>query len=416
MSECHQVFISYSHETPEHKQAVLGLAGRLRQEGVDAWLDQYEPAPPEGWPRWMEQQIEGAKFVLLVCTEIYHDRVKMRAEQGKGLGALWEGNLIYQLLYEAGTINNKFIPLLPPGGKAENIPGPLRGSQRYAPFSETGYTDLYRHLTGQAAVSIPRLGPQKKLPPHMMPAASLPQQSINTIVCTTSQRAVVMMPDEKALAFLPVVSSQWNNTEAHFLFEPDADDHEAARLLSSFRGQRQNIYVAYKNNAGIAYAEQVEQVTGGGRERWKVDFQLTKIDFSQVMEFNSPSLTADQAAVLRAKRVLLNEGQSEQLNGNPEKMMTELQIAGQGTILSVKGSAFPAFLRPPENRDNDHLEAAWIYAVLQLKLSAAIEHVSRLELTLQGDKIGVNFSGRRYKKYSNQSAFQIEFSGICPLG
>ena len=27
MSECHQVFISYSHETPEHKQAVLGLAG-----------------------------------------------------------------------------------------------------------------------------------------------------------------------------------------------------------------------------------------------------------------------------------------------------------------------------------------------------------------------------------------------------
>ena len=76
----------------------------------------------------------------------------------------------------------------------------------------------------------------------------------------------------------------------------------------------------------------------------------------------------------------------------------------------------PTFLRPPENRDNDHLEAAWIYAVLQLKLSAAIEHVSRLELTLQGDKIGVNFSGRRYKKYSNQSAFQIEFSGICPLG
>ena len=70
MSECHQVFISYSHETPEHKQAVLGLAGRLRQEGVDAWLDQYESAPPEGWPRWMEQQIEGAKFVLLVCTDI----------------------------------------------------------------------------------------------------------------------------------------------------------------------------------------------------------------------------------------------------------------------------------------------------------------------------------------------------------
>ncbi len=68
----------------------------------------------------MDQQIEGAKFVLLVCTEIYHDRVKMRAEQGKGLGALWEGNLIYQLLYEAGTINKKFIPLLPPGNRSDD--------------------------------------------------------------------------------------------------------------------------------------------------------------------------------------------------------------------------------------------------------------------------------------------------------
>jgi len=148
MGECHQVFISYSHDTPQHKQAVLDLANHLRDEGVDAWLDQYETAPPEGWPRWMEEQIEGATFVLLVCTEIYHDRVKMRAKEGTGLGALWEGNLIYQFLYESGTINRKFIPLLPQDGKDTHIPSPLRVSQHYSPFTEPGYTELYRRPDG----------------------------------------------------------------------------------------------------------------------------------------------------------------------------------------------------------------------------------------------------------------------------
>jgi hypothetical protein len=75
VSEAHQAFVSYSHDSQLHQQAVLGLTDRLRNHGVDAWLDQYEIAPPEGWPRWMIQQIEQARFVLLVCTENYYKRV-----------------------------------------------------------------------------------------------------------------------------------------------------------------------------------------------------------------------------------------------------------------------------------------------------------------------------------------------------
>ena len=39
---------SYSHDSAEHKQRVLALADRLRANGVDARLDQYMMAPPEG--------------------------------------------------------------------------------------------------------------------------------------------------------------------------------------------------------------------------------------------------------------------------------------------------------------------------------------------------------------------------------
>jgi hypothetical protein len=70
-----RVFISYSHDSPQHDRQVLGLVDRLRVEGIDCMIDQYEPAPSSGWPRWMERQIREADFVLMVCTETYYRRV-----------------------------------------------------------------------------------------------------------------------------------------------------------------------------------------------------------------------------------------------------------------------------------------------------------------------------------------------------
>ena len=66
MAASEEVFISYSQESVEHSERVLALSDRLRGEGVDCVLDQYEVAPPEGWPRWMDKKIRDAKYVLLV--------------------------------------------------------------------------------------------------------------------------------------------------------------------------------------------------------------------------------------------------------------------------------------------------------------------------------------------------------------
>jgi hypothetical protein len=35
------VFLSYSHDSDEHVERALGLSQRLRQDGVDSWIDQY---------------------------------------------------------------------------------------------------------------------------------------------------------------------------------------------------------------------------------------------------------------------------------------------------------------------------------------------------------------------------------------
>ena len=45
------VFISYSHDSPEHVDRVLAFANQLRRDGIDCTLDQYKESPPEGWPK-----------------------------------------------------------------------------------------------------------------------------------------------------------------------------------------------------------------------------------------------------------------------------------------------------------------------------------------------------------------------------
>src|SRR5580693_2011705 len=86
-----RVFISYSHDSFEHARRVMGLAERLRKDGVDAQLDQYVAGTPaRGWPRWMEEQLDSSEFVLVICTETYRQRFLGREERtGKAVSSRW---------------------------------------------------------------------------------------------------------------------------------------------------------------------------------------------------------------------------------------------------------------------------------------------------------------------------------------
>jgi SEFIR domain-containing protein/effector-associated domain 2 (EAD2)-containing protein len=160
-----KVFISYSHDFPGHAQHVLELAERLRQDGIDAQLDQYVAGmPAEGWPRWMLDRLDWADFVLVVCTETYYRRFRGREESGKGKGADWEGNLITLQMYNAKSRTTKFAPVFFASQDEQFVPEPLRGYTQYLLNSEENYTKLYAFLTGQVGVPLAELGAFKTLP------------------------------------------------------------------------------------------------------------------------------------------------------------------------------------------------------------------------------------------------------------
>src|SRR5260370_11589142 len=158
------VFISYSHDGPDHARAVLALSNRLRSERIDCVLDQYESSPPEGWPKWMDREINKARFVLMVCTEAYYRRVMGEEKSGVGLGIAWEGNLIYNHIYNSASENTKFIPVIFDLADARYIPIPVQSATRYCVSSDDGYEQLYNRLIGKPPAEKPPLGKRRPLP------------------------------------------------------------------------------------------------------------------------------------------------------------------------------------------------------------------------------------------------------------
>ncbi len=162
------VFISYSHDSEEHRGKVLALSERLRADGLETRLDRYvNGSPAEGWPRWMLDRLAEADAVLVVCTETYYRRFRGHEVPGIGKGVDWEGQLITQELYDARSATLKLVPVMLEGGQEDFIPEPLRGLTHYTLTSEASYRDLYDFLLGQAGVEPGALGDLKTKPRPM---------------------------------------------------------------------------------------------------------------------------------------------------------------------------------------------------------------------------------------------------------
>ena len=148
-----RVFISYSHDSEAHREWVLALSERLREDGIETILDRYvNGTPAEGWPRWMLNGLDQADRVLLVCTPTYYRRFRGHEVPGKGKGVDWEGAVITQEIYDARSVTTRFIPVLfDPAHEAE-IPDPVRGHTHYCLTSEPAYQDLCDALLDQAGV------------------------------------------------------------------------------------------------------------------------------------------------------------------------------------------------------------------------------------------------------------------------
>lgn len=150
-------FVSYSWDSEPHKTWTRDISARLRGDGVEVKLDQWEVVPGDQLPEFMERAVRDSEYVLIICTPKYKDRSDNRVG---GVG--YEGDIMSAEVYSARN-QRKFIPILrePPW----QLSAPTWLSGKYyidlsgSPYSESQYEDLLTTL----------LGTRPKPPPVRLP-------------------------------------------------------------------------------------------------------------------------------------------------------------------------------------------------------------------------------------------------------
>ncbi len=422
-----RVMISYSHDSEPHKENVLALADRLCKEGIDCHLDQYEQSPPEGWPRWMDRQIEEADFVLVICSEIYADRFKGGNANSGGLGVKWEGAIITQDLYEAAHNNNKFIPVIFSQECSKFRPKVLRAVTYYNVGTDDGYDDLYCRLTDQHPTPKPELGAIRSIParprdkvavgnPSNFPSRQLASATIAE--SNMNESLVLLMDKQRHHHMVPSVRIESEATTVLHLTPITA--HQTAFISSLRDSHDKAVAVAFGITAIVAKIEKITQLREGGKEVWIATLQEDKnYSDNSLLGASFNGWSSEDIAELRARRILLNEQIGRERSSMMDRLnagMIENYVRGRNDYIGELHSPFPELYAKYQNDEAYFLSAARLFATLYLRLTGVVKHVLKLELKIQGNnRLSIKFEGQRPRYYSNVEPSIIKVKGSCLL-
>lgn len=177
-----KVFITYSHDSIEHKKWVLELAIRLRNNGIDAILDQFELKPGDDLPYFMETNLESADRVIMVCSERYVEK----ANKGEG-GVGYEKMILTSTLLKK-IDENKIIPLIKQNGSSL-LPTFLK-SKLYINFSKQ---DDYEFSFDELIRTIHKSPIFVKPPVGNNPFKEIPDESLNSDINILNETLKVLI-------------------------------------------------------------------------------------------------------------------------------------------------------------------------------------------------------------------------------
>jgi hypothetical protein len=162
-----KVFVSYSWDDENHLRWVHDFAIRLRADGIDAVLDQWQVVPGDQLPEFMERAVRENDFVLIVCTPRYKERSDDRIG---GVG--YEGDIMTAEVLKERR-HRKFIPVLRMGNWNSALPSWLSGKMgidlRGASYSEKEYEKLIDTLHGRTPQTPPLGRPPARVVRGVLP-------------------------------------------------------------------------------------------------------------------------------------------------------------------------------------------------------------------------------------------------------
>ena len=181
MAAAPKAFVSYSHDSREHRRWVLELSTKLVDNGIDVTLDQWDLRLGDDVARFMEVGVRESDRVLVICTPQYVEK----ANEGTG-GVGYERLIVTaHLVRDLGS--TKFIPIVRDASDEAKAPDFL-GNRYYVDFSND---DQFNVKLDELLHEIHQVTVLQKPPLGRNPFSSLPSGK----EAPPSTPPVVLLPD-----------------------------------------------------------------------------------------------------------------------------------------------------------------------------------------------------------------------------
>lgn len=177
-----RVFVSYAHESAEHKDQVLTFATFLREAGISAVLDVWSADARRDWYAWAIREMTDADFVLVVASERYRRWGDGSGPSAEHRGVQSEAALLRELVYSDRDVwLPKILPVMLPGHEMKQIPlflQPTTASHyELTSYTTAGAEDLLRVILRQPGHIAPEVRKSRPvLPPHSAESSAASDQ------------------------------------------------------------------------------------------------------------------------------------------------------------------------------------------------------------------------------------------------
>jgi hypothetical protein len=118
-----RVFVTYAHDTDEHKRSVAEFCAFLDGLGMDVRFDRQQPDIRRNWNTWTTAEMMRADFVIVIASPVYRevDRGTLAPDYHPGVQS--EFNRLADLLHRDGkNWLAKILPVVLPDRSVDEIP------------------------------------------------------------------------------------------------------------------------------------------------------------------------------------------------------------------------------------------------------------------------------------------------------
>ncbi|MGW5054751.1 toll/interleukin-1 receptor domain-containing protein [Actinokineospora sp. NPDC004072] len=201
-----KVFVSYAHDSIDHRTQVLRLCELLARLNIRVTADFWAEDRRRDWAAWTTGQIVTADYVLVVASPRYHATSTGEPGVIEGRGVQSEAAILRELIHsDRTTWLPKVLPIILPGRSVTELPTFLqpRSASHYAipAITPAGVELLMRVLTNQPAYIRPTSARTPHLPPrstgyHGQSSGAAPPTMIGDLI---DEPGTTNHPDDRAL-------------------------------------------------------------------------------------------------------------------------------------------------------------------------------------------------------------------------